>query len=148
MQGQDWDRVVVSKTSGGGGGSGVPGNAVHTSAGPFKFGAGKNQQRGMQMNSLKVDEETEELSHKHVERSLCKIIMKARLDKKLSQKELATKINEKPTTIQEYENGKAIPNTQVLVKMERVLGVKLRGKNPGGPPDAPKKKSTTATKKK
>ena len=76
MQGQDWDRVVVSKTSGGGGGSGVPGNAVHTSAGPFKckesgfcdwahfsiVGAGKNQQRGMQMNSLKVDEETEELS--------------------------------------------------------------------------------------
>ena len=36
-------------------------------------------------------------------------------------------INEKPAIIQEYESGKAIPNQQVLGKLERILGVKLRG---------------------
>jgi len=51
----------------------------------------------------------------------------ARLELKLSQKELAQKVNEKPTVIQEYESGKAIPSPQILSKLERTLGVKLRG---------------------
>jgi putative transcription factor len=36
-------------------------------------------------------------------------------------------INEKPQIIQEYESGKAMPNQQILSKLERILGVKLRG---------------------
>ncbi|OAY83019.1 Multiprotein-bridging factor 1a [Ananas comosus] len=55
-------------------------------------------------------------------------IMQARLDKKLTQAQLAQMINEKPQVIQEYESGKAIPNQQVISKLERALGVKLRGK--------------------
>lgn len=43
------------------------------------------------------------------------------------QAQLAQQINEKPQIIQEYESGKAIPNQQILSKMERILGVKLRG---------------------
>lgn len=35
---------------------------------------------------------------------------------------------QKPQIIQEYESGKAIPNPQILAKLERILGVKLRGK--------------------
>ena len=46
---------------------------------------------------------------------------------KLSQKDVAQKINEKPSVLQDYESGKAIPNPQILAKLERVLGVKLRG---------------------
>ena len=45
----------------------------------------------------------------------------------MKQSELAQKINEKPTVIQEYESGKAVPNPQVLGKLERALKVKLRG---------------------
>lgn len=52
----------------------------------------------------------------------------ARLELQLSQKDVAQKINEKPSVLQEYESGKAIPNAQILGKLERVLGVKLRGK--------------------
>ena len=55
-------------------------------------------------------------------------IQKARIEKKMSQAELAKQINERPQVVQEYENGKAVPNQAVLGKMERVLGVKLRGK--------------------
>ena len=33
----------------------------------------------------------------------------------------------------EYETGKAIPTPQILAKMERVLGVKLRGSEVGAP---------------
>jgi ribosome-binding protein aMBF1 (putative translation factor) len=62
---------------------------------------------------------------------LSKIIQTARMNLKLSQKELAIKVNEKSNIINEYEAGKAIPNNQVLGKLESVLKVKLRGKNIG-----------------
>jgi ribosome-binding protein aMBF1 (putative translation factor) len=45
--------------------------------------------------------------------------------KKLTQKQLATLINEKPQVVAEYESGKAIPNPQLISKLERSLGVKL-----------------------
>ena len=51
----------------------------------------------------------------------------------LTQKELATKICEKPQVVNEYESGKALPNQQVLAKMERALEIKLRGKDKGAP---------------
>ncbi|ONM04923.1 Multiprotein-bridging factor 1a [Zea mays] len=59
---------------------------------------------------------------------LKKNLMQARLDKKLTQAQLAQMINEKPQVIQEYESGKAIPNQQIISKLERALGTKLRGK--------------------
>ena len=51
------------------------------------------------------------------------------MEKQLSQKDLAQKVNEKPSVIQDYESGRAIPNPQILSKLERALGVKLRGKS-------------------
>ena len=41
---------------------------------------------------------------------------------------MAKLINERPAIVNEYENGTAVPNSQVLEKMEKALGVKLRGK--------------------
>jgi putative transcription factor len=54
-------------------------------------------------------------------------IQDARMELKLSQKDVAQKINEKPSVLQDYESSKAIPNAQILGKLERALGVKLRG---------------------
>lgn len=73
--------------------------------------------------------------------SVGKTIGQARQAKGLNQKDLATRINEKPQVIGEYESGKAIPNPQVLAKLERALGVKLRGKDIGAPLGGPKKKA-------
>ena len=66
----------------------------------------------------------------------------ARLELKLSQKDLAATVNEKVSVLQDYESGKAIPNPQILGKLERALGVKLRGKDIGKKLETPGKKST------
>ena len=85
-------------------------------------------------------EETDELKHAKVDKSLSKAIMQARTAKKMTQKELATAINEKPQVVGEYESGKAIPNPQIISKLERKLGCKLP--RPGKKPAA--KKTGTA----
>ena len=83
---------------------------------------------GSGRNASKLENETEELTHKTVKTEVKKAIMQGRLAKKLTQAQLAQQINERPQVVQEYESGKAIPNQQILAKLERVLGVKLRGK--------------------
>ena len=72
---------------------------------------------------------------------------KARNDKGWTMKDLSTRINEKPTVVQEYESGKAIPNQQTLSKLERALGVKLRGKDIGQPLPARGSKAKAKAKK-
>lgn len=73
----------------------------------------------------KLDSETEVLAHKKVGLGLGKAIQQARSNKKMNQAALAQAINEKPAVINQYENGKAIPNGQIIAKIERVLGTKL-----------------------
>lgn len=60
-----------------------------------------------------------------VSMNLSKAIMQGRQAKSMTQKDLALKIGVKAPIIQSYENGKAIPDPGVLVKIERALGVKL-----------------------
>uniref|UniRef100_A0A7S0KTA1 HTH cro/C1-type domain-containing protein n=1 Tax=Micromonas pusilla TaxID=38833 RepID=A0A7S0KTA1_MICPS len=128
MDGQDWNQVVLTKKRPTGGMNGVPKSAdaarrmgmqVQTVK---KQGAGYNAQR-----MGKLENETEELSHAKVGGGVKKAIMQGRLAKKMTQAQVAQMINEKPQIIQEYESGKAIPNQQILAKLERILGVKLRG---------------------
>ncbi|KAL5989687.1 Multiprotein-bridging factor 1b [Asimina triloba] len=113
-------------------------------------GTNKASSSSVTLNTRKLDDETENLSHildledielghsvnfwcpdaldERVSTELKKNIMQGRIGKKLTQAQLAQLINEKPQVIQEYESGKAIPNQQIIVKLERVLSVKLRGK--------------------
>ncbi|KAL3635376.1 Multiprotein-bridging factor 1b [Castilleja foliolosa] len=95
-----------------------------------KSNAGTNRaaSSSTSLNTRKLDEDTENLTHDKVPTELKKSIMQARMDKKMTQSQLAQLINEKPQIIQEYESGKAIPNQQIISKLERALGVKLRGK--------------------
>ncbi len=91
-------------------------------------GTNKAASSSTSLNTRKLDDETENLAHDRVPTELKKAIMQARMDKKLTQAQLSQLINEKPQIIQEYESGKAIPNQQIITKLERALGVKLRGK--------------------
>lgn len=90
-------------------------------------GAGSNS-RSDGTNLSKLDAETDVLSHATVSLSLSMSIQKARIAKKWSQAQLAQAINEKPAVINQYESGKALPNNQIISKIERALGTKLRSK--------------------
>lgn len=107
-----------------------------------KYGAASNKQHGTSLNTAKLDRETEELKHEKVTVDVGHLIQKGRQSKGWTQKDLATYINEKQQVIQEYEQGKAVPNQNVLGKIERAIGIRLRGKDKGQPlqPPGSKKK--------
>jgi len=94
-------------------------------------GQNKAHQATHHQRIVKLDRENEVAPPPKILPSVGKAIGTARLDLKLSQKDVAQKINEKPSVLQDYESGKAIPNPQILGKLERVLGVKLRGSDIG-----------------
>lgn len=114
-----------------------------------KFNAATNKHHGTSLNTAKLDAETEKLSHNKVGMDVGRLIQQSRAAKNWKREEFATKICEKAQVVTDYENGSAIPNNQVLSKMERALGIKLRGKDKGQPLAAPvpKKPTTTTTKK-
>ncbi|KAL3784734.1 hypothetical protein ACHAW5_001601 [Stephanodiscus triporus] len=137
--GQDWGAVDVGRASASR--VAVPKSAAGVArmkamglvATERKFGSGSNSSAhsGSAVNARKI-EESEDLKLKKVDVTLSKAIQQARMAKKMTQKDLATKINEKPQVVAEYENGKAVPNGQIIVKIERELGVRLPrpGKKP------------------
>lgn len=96
-----------------------------------KFNAATNKHAPTNLNAVKLENETEEFHHTRVGMDVSKLIQSQRQKLGLTQKDLATKICEKPQIVNEYESGKALPNQQILSKMERVLGIKLRGKDKG-----------------
>lgn len=149
----DWDTNTIIGSRARAGGSGPRANVARTNAQinaarrqgnvlsvDKKYGStnarGDNEGQRLTM----VDRSDDIVKPKKLDASVGKTISRVRTEKKMSQKDLATKINEKPQIINEYESGKAIPNQQILGKIERALGVKLRGKNIGEPLFGPKKK--------
>ncbi|XP_030647149.1 endothelial differentiation-related factor 1 homolog isoform X2 [Chanos chanos] len=129
MAESDWDTVTVLRKKGSAAQSKSKqavvaaqrrGEDVETSK---KWAAGQNKQHLVTKNTAKLDRETEELHHNRV------------------PLEVGKKINEKPQIIADYEAGRAIPNNQIMGKIERAIGLRLRGKDIGQPLDAgPKKK--------
>lgn len=106
----------------------------------FLDGAAKNTQHTASKNTAKLDRETEELKHKTIPSEVAKFIMQGRQAKGWSQKDLATKICEKPQVVNDYEACRGIPNNIILGKIERAIGIKLRGKEIGQPLAPPGKK--------
>ncbi|KAH0912363.1 hypothetical protein HID58_035684 [Brassica napus] len=105
---QDWEPVVIRK------------RAPNAAAKRDEKTVNAARRSGADIESVR--------KYERVPTELKKAIMQARGEKKLTQSQLAQLINEKPQVIQEYESGKAIPNQQILSKLERALAAKLRGK--------------------
>ncbi|KAG5192992.1 flagellar associated protein [Tribonema minus] len=131
MNGQDWDTVTLAKnraptTKGAKNAAVATALRTGTLQTEKRWAGGENKStHAPHMNLKKLDEDTDNLKHDRVDRSLAQAIQQARLGKKLTQKQLATMINEKPQVVGEYESGKALPNPQLIVKIERALGTRL-----------------------
>merc|ERR1712232_106887 len=113
-----------------------------------RYGAGGNKSAhsATALSAKKLEEADDVGKIARVDKSLSKAIMQARTAKKMTQKELATAINEKPQVVGEYESGKAIPNPRIISKLERKLGCKLP--RPGKSKAPPKAKAGGAAAKK
>lgn len=68
----------------------------------------------------KIYEETE------LEYQIARAIIKARIGKGLSQKELAEKLNTKQSVISRVENAKTTPSLSFLKRLAQVLNVSLQ----------------------
>jgi len=66
-------------------------------------------------------------THKTVSLSMAKMIQQGRIAKGFkTQKDLAIAVGVNASIINSYESGRAIPDPNVLQKLRRVLGVKLK----------------------
>lgn len=105
VSGQDWEPVVLNKSKS------TSNNIINNST---------NNKINTSEEEIKVNP-TVSLSN-----SL--LIQKARTQLKLSQKNLAQKINVDSKIIQGYESGKIVPEVKLMVKLEKILKVKLNKK--------------------
>lgn len=101
-----------------------------------KQSVGNQQRAGLGANAIRI-EETDKTVVPKLSLNVASTIQKSRAAKGWNRKELAAKIGEKESVVADYETGKILaPNQQILGKMERQLGVKLRGQNIGAPLNA------------
>ena len=69
---------------------------------------------------------TEGERHETISLDVRKQIVSARTAKKMSQSDLAKAMFVQLQVVQQYESGKAIPKGDILAKMSKVLGVKIK----------------------
>lgn len=89
-----------------------------------------NSERSIKQN--KLDDATDASKPLRINPAIKQRIIQARGAQKIKQKEFAQKIQVQPQIIQNYENGKATADVNILRKMERILKVKLTGKEFSG----------------
>lgn len=109
-QHQDWEPIVLRKK-----------NAGQTTETVLR-----KKDEGL-VNKKKVDQNLEEFKHKKVPKNISESIMKRRIELKLTQAQLSQKINERPSVVNEIENGSAPTYNHVHVnKILRALGLTLK----------------------
>ena len=70
--------------------------------------------------------ESEDYRPPKPEKILGKALQQARTAKKMSQKDLATKLNTKPQSVQQWEAGKQVIPGQYINTINRFLGINLK----------------------
>lgn len=135
MADQDWTTVTFTKKKDT---RSVPTSASHLAQAKATGAVATEKKAGAASNRVghsnptttaahlrKLEDETEVFEHKAINRGLAQAISAARQAKKMTQAQLAQAINERPQIIQQYESGQAVPNPQVINKLDRALGIHL-----------------------
>ena len=105
---QDWETIILKKPI------------------QIKKSNSKHNYKGNKTTKERILENSEDIIKPNkIDLNLKKSIQNARVNKKLSQKQLASLLGVPLQTIVQYENGKAIPNNNFITKIERILNVKL-----------------------
>jgi ribosome-binding protein aMBF1 (putative translation factor) len=121
MSHQDWDTVTFNKKA--------SASTQPTSNGPKKPPAN--------IQAIKVEQLADQgetrLEMKMIDSKAVSAVIKKRCELKLSQNELAVKINVSPNIIKSLEQNKEQHNPGLLTKLQKVLGIKLLGTNIGEP---------------
>ena len=76
--------------------------------------------------SKNVADTTDCGSRATVSKAMANQIAQARTAKKMTQKELATKLNMPVKVVQQYESGKAVPNGAIINKLNRALSIRIQ----------------------
>ncbi len=76
--------------------------------------------------SKKLDENPEDFHHKTISKELADAVKNKRIEMKLTQAQLAQKVNEKVNIIQDIENMKGVYNHVIINKTLRALGLSLK----------------------
>ncbi|QRW18157.1 multiprotein bridging factor 1 [Rhizoctonia solani] len=87
----------------------------------------------------KLDRENDVAPPSKVAPSVGKAMQTARMELKLSQKDVAAKINEKQSVLQDYESGKAIPNPRFSESLSTYHPIGYSGSDIGKKLEGPKK---------
>jgi len=133
--GVDRERVVKGKSAI---------NAAQRSGaiiGTEKKYAGANTKSGTDGQLLaKIDRDNDIVALRHVGKEVGLAIIKRRNEMvpKMTQKDLADKVQSKANIIAEVEKGDASPDPNLLEKISRVLNIKLKRPNIGKPRITPK----------
>lgn len=107
---QDWTPVVIKGTS-------LKSTAKPSTSSSFLT------QHDAKMRKLDNDEE---LSEKQTSVSVRQQIQKRRVELGLTQKQLATRMNEQEQLIKEIENGKLThPSQEIVSKLKRILNIRF-----------------------
>ena len=88
--------------------------------------SGSSGLKDLVMSVKKLENETDTFVHKTVSMNMAKKIAKLRSEAKLTQKDLAFKLNIHTNIIRDYENGTIIPTSTVINKIEKALGARVR----------------------
>lgn len=73
----------------------------------------------------KVEQNRESFEHKHVPKELADRIQKKRIELKLTQAQLAQKINERPSVVNDIENCRGVYNHVHVNKILKTLNLTL-----------------------
>eukprot|EP01084_Bolivina_argentea_P209191 356386_1 len=139
MSHQDWTTVVLTKSKPSykkNNNKKKRSNKERKSDNNSNSNSGSNKKK-----KTRIDEEQEDFRTAKIGKNFSVALQQARLKKGWKQQQLAQQLNVRQTVINQYESGKAVPNPQLIAKMNRILGVKLPPVNKPGKKKKKKKKS-------